>query len=160
MGHFTSPESRIGIVCKITSVCTNSSTTFSASWTLSLETKAAANSKWHCDECSCIRHRRTDSSPDVMVWGANGYTSRSPLIRIDSTLNNARYISGVLRPVALPFIRTLRNPTFLKNNALPVLYGLSLILLPWPASSPDLSPMENVWSMVAKQLARHHMTLR
>ncbi|GFX42062.1 transposable element Tcb2 transposase [Trichonephila clavipes] len=30
-------------------------------------------------------------------------------------------------------------------------------LLPWPACSPDLSPIEKVWSMVAKQLARHNM---
>ncbi|GFW89962.1 hypothetical protein TNCV_3741481 [Trichonephila clavipes] len=49
--HFTSPESRIAVVCKTTSVCTNSSQdnvctnssmTFAAEWTLSLETMAAA----------------------------------------------------------------------------------------------------------------------
>ncbi|GFY32210.1 integrase catalytic domain-containing protein [Trichonephila clavipes] len=32
-------------------------------------------------------------------------------------------------------------------------------LLPWPARSPDLSPTENVWSMVAERLARHHTTV-
>lgn len=52
-----------------------------------------------------------------MVWGAIGYTSRSPLVRIDATLNSSRYISDVLRPVALPFIRALRNPTFQQDNA-------------------------------------------
>ncbi|GFU70297.1 hypothetical protein TNCV_2106491 [Trichonephila clavipes] len=30
-------------------------------------------------------------------------------------------------------------------------------LLPWPAHSPDLSPIGNVWSMVVERLARHHM---
>ncbi|GFY33673.1 hypothetical protein TNCV_4593851 [Trichonephila clavipes] len=34
--------------------------------------------------------------------GAIGYKPRSPLVRIDSTLNSPRCISGVLRPVALP----------------------------------------------------------
>ncbi|GFU99005.1 hypothetical protein TNCV_3382491 [Trichonephila clavipes] len=38
-----------------------------------------------------------------MVWGAIVYTSRSSLVRIDGTLTSARYISGVLLPVALPF---------------------------------------------------------
>ncbi|GFX39796.1 hypothetical protein TNCV_2645591 [Trichonephila clavipes] len=63
------------------------------------------------------------------VWGVNGYTSRPPLVRIHGTLNRVRNISGVLRPVALPFIRVLQNPTFKKDNArmLPILYGPSLI---------------------------------
>ncbi|GFT77044.1 hypothetical protein TNCV_1099271 [Trichonephila clavipes] len=29
-------------------------------------------------------------------------------------------------------------------------------MLPWPARSPDFSPIENVWSMVAERLTRHH----
>ncbi|GFV45208.1 HTH_Tnp_Tc3_2 domain-containing protein [Trichonephila clavipes] len=33
--HITSPESRIGVVCKTKSVCTNTSTTFAAAWALS-----------------------------------------------------------------------------------------------------------------------------
>ncbi|GFT24911.1 transposable element Tcb1 transposase [Trichonephila clavipes] len=59
-----------------------------------------------------IHLRHTSPSSGVMVWGAIGYTSRSPLVHIDGILNNARYISGVLRPVVLHFIRALRNPTF------------------------------------------------
>lgn len=113
---------------------------------------------------ACIRHRHTGVSPGVMVWGAIGYTSRSPLVRIDGTLNSGRYISDVLRPVALPFIRSLRNPTFQQDNARPHVAGPvrafldteNVRLLPWPARSPDLSPIENVWSMVAEQLARHN----
>ncbi|GFX78528.1 uncharacterized protein TNCV_29681 [Trichonephila clavipes] len=68
----------------------------------------------HREECTlvaCIRHRHTGPSPSVMVWGAIGYTSRSPLVLIDGTLNSSRYIYGVSRPVVLPFIRALRNPT-------------------------------------------------
>ncbi|GFT29108.1 uncharacterized protein TNCV_3587311 [Trichonephila clavipes] len=51
-----------------------------------------------------IHHRHIGPSTGVLVWGAFGYTSRTPLVRFDSTLNSARYISGVLRPVFLPFI--------------------------------------------------------
>ncbi|GFX96176.1 uncharacterized protein TNCV_2290651 [Trichonephila clavipes] len=56
---------------------------------------------------ACIRHRHTGPSPGVRVWDAIEYTSRSHLARIDGTLNSARYISGVIRLVALPFIRAL-----------------------------------------------------
>ncbi|GFS87776.1 uncharacterized protein TNCV_4213861 [Trichonephila clavipes] len=45
---------------------------------------------------ACIRHRHTGPSPDVMVWGAIGCTSRSPLTHIDGFLSSARYISDVL----------------------------------------------------------------
>ncbi|GFV97921.1 uncharacterized protein TNCV_5069611 [Trichonephila clavipes] len=65
---------------------------------------------------ACIHLRHTGPSPDVMVWGAIGYTSRSPLVLIDGTLNSARYISGVLRPVALHFLRALKNRTFQQDN--------------------------------------------
>ncbi|GFV90296.1 uncharacterized protein TNCV_4380111 [Trichonephila clavipes] len=56
---------------------------------------------------ACIRHRRTDPSPIVMIWGAIRYTSRSPLVHIEGILNSARYISDVLPPVAVPFLQTL-----------------------------------------------------
>ncbi|GFV52972.1 netrin receptor UNC5C [Trichonephila clavipes] len=65
----------------------------------------------------------------MMVWSAIGYTSRSPLVRIDGTLNSARYISGVLRLVALPFMRVLRNPTFKQDYSRPHVAGIVRIFL-------------------------------
>ncbi|GFS59112.1 uncharacterized protein TNCV_69961 [Trichonephila clavipes] len=56
---------------------------------------------------ACIHHRHTGSSTGVMIWGAVGYTSQSPLVHVYGTLNNSCYNSCVLRPVALPFIRAL-----------------------------------------------------
>ncbi|GFX60918.1 uncharacterized protein TNCV_2275511 [Trichonephila clavipes] len=64
--------------------------------------------RWHRGHTTlvvCIRHRHIGPLPGMMVWGNIGYTSRSLLVRIDDTFNSARYISGVLRPVTLPFIR-------------------------------------------------------
>ncbi|GFX77040.1 transposable element Tcb1 transposase [Trichonephila clavipes] len=113
---------------------------------------------------ACIRHRHTGPSPGVMIWGSIGYTFRSPLARVEGTLNSARYISGVLRPVTQAFIRALRNPTFKQDNARLHVAGIvrtfldteSVQLLPWPAHSPYLLPIENVWFMVAERLACHH----
>ncbi|GFX16118.1 transposable element Tcb1 transposase [Trichonephila clavipes] len=99
-----------------------------------------------------------------MAWSAIAYTSSSSLVRIDGTSYIARYIPGVLRPVALPFFRALRSPTFQQDNARPHVAGLmrtfldteNVRLFPCPERSSDLSPIENVWSMVAKRLARHY----
>ncbi|GFY02447.1 transposable element Tcb1 transposase [Trichonephila clavipes] len=75
-----------------------------------------------------------------------------------------RYISGVLRSVALPLFRALRNPTFQQDNARPHVSGIvrafldteNVRLLSWSARSSDLSPIENVWSMAAQRLTPHH----
>ncbi|GFW47457.1 uncharacterized protein TNCV_4537471 [Trichonephila clavipes] len=166
----TRPESRMG------DVCTNSSTTFAAAWTFSSETAASVlftasrghiRVWWYRDErtlAASIRHRHTGSSPGVMVWSGIRYTSRSPLVHPVSTLNSTRYTSGVLSPVFLPFIQALRNPTFQQDNTRPevayivrtFLETKNVRLFPWPARSLDLSPIENVRSMVAQRVARHH----
>ncbi|GFX62448.1 uncharacterized protein TNCV_412901 [Trichonephila clavipes] len=82
----------------------------------------------HCGEhrlTTCIPHRQNDPAPVVMVWDAIGYTSWPSLVCIDGTLNSARYTSGVLRPVALPFIRelceTLHFSRIMHDCMLPVL---------------------------------------
>ncbi|GFW30145.1 transposable element Tcb1 transposase [Trichonephila clavipes] len=107
---------------------------------------------------TCIHHRHTSPSSGMMLWGGIGYMSRLPLVRIDGTLNNARLISGVLRPMALYFIRALRNPTFQQDNArrmLPVLHGPSLIRKMFNCC-PGFALSLDLWSMAAQRLARHH----
>ncbi|GBM44494.1 hypothetical protein AVEN_15019-1 [Araneus ventricosus] len=35
----------------------------------------------------------------------------------------------------------------------------SVDMLPWPARSPDLSPIEHVWNIIGRQLQRHPLTV-
>ncbi|GFX95868.1 transposable element Tcb1 transposase [Trichonephila clavipes] len=68
--------------------------------------------QWHRGEhalAACIRHRHTGPSFSMMVWDAFGYTSRSPLVRTDGTLNSALYIFGV----------TTRGSTLYSSRAKP-----------------------------------------
>ncbi|GFV59869.1 transposable element Tcb1 transposase [Trichonephila clavipes] len=111
---------------------------------------------------SCVMHRHTGPEPGIMVWGGIGYHSRTPLVRIAGTLNIQRYISEVLEPVALPYLQGLAAAIFQQDNARPHVARIvqrffvnhQIEFLPWPALSPDLSPIENMWSRVAQRLTQ------
>ncbi|GFX60834.1 transposable element Tcb1 transposase [Trichonephila clavipes] len=105
-------------------------------------------------------HRNTGPTPGIMVWDGIGYHSRTPLVCIAGTLNSQRYISEVLEPVVLPYLQGLVIAIFQHDNVRPhaahivqrLFVNYQIELLPWPARSPDLSPTENIWSMVAQRL--------
>ncbi|GFV95282.1 transposable element Tcb1 transposase [Trichonephila clavipes] len=111
---------------------------------------------------SCVMHRHTSPAPGIMVWGGIGYHSRTPLVRSAGTLNSQRYISEVLEPVVLLYPQVLATTIFQKDNARPHVICIvqrffvnhQIELLPWPARSPDLSPIENMRSMVAQRLTQ------
>ncbi|GFX69748.1 transposable element Tcb1 transposase [Trichonephila clavipes] len=92
-----------------------------------------------------------------MVWGDIGYHSRIHLVRIAGTLNSQRYISEGLEPVVLPYLQGLASAIFQQDNARPHMACIvqrffvnhQIELLPWPTRCPDLSPIENMGSMVA-----------
>ncbi|GFX46886.1 transposable element Tcb1 transposase [Trichonephila clavipes] len=111
---------------------------------------------------SCVMHRHTGPAPGIMVWSGIGYHSRTPLVRIAGTLNSQRYISEVLESVVLPCLQGLASAIFQQDNARPpVAHNVQrffinhqIKLLPLPARSADLSPIENMWSMVAQRLTQ------
>ncbi|GFY12956.1 transposable element Tc3 transposase [Trichonephila clavipes] len=111
---------------------------------------------------SYVMHRHIGPAPGIMVWGGIGYHSRIPLVRIAGTLNSQHYISEMLEPVVLPYLQGFATSIFQQNNARPhvarivqrFFFNHQIELLPWPARSPDLSPIENMWSMVAQRLTQ------
>ena len=69
-----------------------------------------------------------------------------------------RYVDDVLQQVTLPFLQGVPNAIFQQDNARPhtarfsqhALQGTQV--LPWPAVSPDLSPIEHVWDVIGRRL--------
>ncbi|GFY17181.1 transposable element Tcb1 transposase [Trichonephila clavipes] len=99
----------------------------------------------------------------------SGLSARRPLLGLLLTQNLRRlrrqcqrYISEVLEPVVLPYLQGLATAIFQQDNALPHVARIvqrffvnhHIELLPWPARSPDLSPIENMRSMIAQRLTQ------
>ncbi|GFV42647.1 transposable element Tcb2 transposase [Trichonephila clavipes] len=62
-----------------------------------------------------------------------------------------RYVHDILQPHVLPLMQWLSGAIFEQDNARPRTVRVSqdclhtVITLPWPARSPDLSPIECFW---------------
>ncbi|GFX90764.1 transposable element Tcb2 transposase [Trichonephila clavipes] len=72
--------------------------------------------------------RHTARTAGVRVWRVIAYDSRSTLIVMRGTLTGQRYVDDILRPHTLP----------------------------WPALSPDFSPVEHVWDQLKRQMPSCH----
>ncbi|GFV90576.1 transposable element Tcb1 transposase [Trichonephila clavipes] len=91
-----------------------------------------------------------------------GFTAEPFLVRMAGTLNGQVYISEVLEPVVLPYIQRLPSAIFQEYYVMPdvacnvqdFLFTHQIKLVPWPACSPVLSTIENVWYMLSQRLAQ------
>ncbi|GFV49014.1 DDE_3 domain-containing protein [Trichonephila clavipes] len=83
----------------------------------------------------------------VIVWGAIAYDSRSALIVTCGTLTGKRYVDDILRLYVGPILNGLPGAIFQQDNARPHTTRVAqdflrhFQTLPWPARSPDLSPV-------------------
>ncbi|KAJ8888571.1 hypothetical protein PR048_008062 [Dryococelus australis] len=88
---------------------------------------------------------------------------RSQLLSIEGNLNSNRYIREALEPKLLPLFQVTPHAIFQQHNLLPngarnmkdFFNELRVPLHPWPARSPDMSPIEHVWDMIGLRLVRH-----
>ena len=87
----------------------------------------------------------------VMVWAGISHGQQTELHFINGNVNAQRYCDQILRPIVVPFIRRHR-PMFQHDNAQPhvarifteFLKAENVPVLPCPAYSPDVSPVEHV----------------
>ncbi|GFW32749.1 transposable element Tcb2 transposase [Trichonephila clavipes] len=97
-----------------------------------------------------------------MVWKGIAYDSRSTLIVTRGTLTGQRYVDDILRHHVGPFLNGLPGAIFQQDYALPHTARVAqdflrhFQALPWPARSPDLSPVEHVWNQLKRQMPLCH----
>ena len=95
-----------------------------------------------------------------MVWGCFCSDTLGPYFPIVNTMNSVSYIENVLEPFYSTFYLDLLNKQpdilFQQDNAPPHVSGKTRMwlsqrnvkLLTWPAQSPDISPIENIWYVI------------
>ncbi len=110
---------------------------------------------------ACVVERRAFGGGSVMVWGGITSTGRTPLVVIDGNLNAVRYRDEIIQPHVIPFVQgQQRHITLQQDNARPhvarvvrdFLAQQNIDVLPWPAVSPDLEPIEHVCDEMQRRL--------
>ena len=115
-------------------------------------------------ECvsSTVKH-----SPSRMYWGCFSWYGTGPLIALNGSATGKSHVE-ILRRYVLPTLEAYPGnvdrgrPWFQQDNARPhtskiaknFLNENKVRVLDWPAQSPDLNPIENLWHEVKNALRR------
>ncbi|GFX77767.1 transposable element Tcb2 transposase [Trichonephila clavipes] len=117
-----------------------------------IDTKLSFQVLWDHDSCirvrryaderclpECVIEQHSGPTPGIMVWGMISYHGRSNLQRIEG-IPGAIFQQDNARPHVAKTVQDFCSAQHMQ-------------LLPWPAYSPDMSPIEYVWDSVGWHLA-------
>ena len=106
----------------------------------------------------------------MSVWGAIIHDQKPPLVLIDGRLKGQLYVENILAQHVIPYMRnerangrivTLqqdRAPPHTAHTTQEYLKQNGVDILDWPAISPDMNCIENLWSVLSLTCPSHKTT--
>ena len=95
-----------------------------------------------------------------MVWGGIMGRRKTNHIVVHGNLNAQGYINQILQPEVFPFLQR-HGPAILMHDVARIhvaricrqfLIRYNVNVLPWPAVSPDMNPMEHIWDYLGRNV--------
>ena len=109
---------------------------------------------------NCLIETDRFGGGSIMVWGGIMGRRKTNLIVVQGNLNAQGYINRILKPEAVTFLQRHGPALLMHDNARPHVARIcrqflnrnNINILPWPAVSPDMNPIEHIWDYLGRKV--------